>query len=373
MKMSELRTENESLKKQIALLSEQIGSEKDSGKDSAAVTQLKEKNRSLRKSVKELKAEKVGLSDKIQVLENDLSSREQDNQRLKEDIEQIQQQLTELSKVHTKTITEVESLRVEQQALREKETQLQMMLPELDRLRHVDNICNEKTAQVDALQAELVQKGQLLTDARAEAAKEAADYQNQNLILNNEMEMVRNQLQAELEAHRERSSAEIASLQAQKSGLSAQIAALTEKLKLVAKHLERQLSERRKIASQYDTTSKEYQAYKVRTEKERNDLMALMQKLAIELDASKASRPAQENLPGMINRDKSVNQGDPASTDKLLRQQIVELRDQLSTLNDINAQQTNELTMLSERMEHIKTILATPQGRVFSRLFGLKE
>ncbi len=333
MKMSELRIENESLKNQIALLSER----KDSGKDSAALTQLKEKNRSLRKSVKELKAEKVGLSDKLQALENNLSSREQDNHRLKEDLEQIQQQLTELSNVHTQTITEVESLRVAQQTLREYENQLRTMLPELDRLRQVDNICNEKTAQVDSLQAELAQQAQLLAETRAEAAKDAADSKNQ------------------------------------KSILSEKIAELTEKLKLVAKHLERQLSERRKIASLYDTTNKEYQAYKVKTEKERDDLMVLMHKLAIELDTSRASHPAKENLPSMLNRDKPANLGSPAATDKQLQQQIVELRNQLSTLNEINAQQTQELSVLSKRMERINAILATPQGRVFSRLFNLKD
>jgi len=369
MKMSELRTENESLKKQLALLSEQ----KDGEKDSTAFTELKEKNRSLRKSNKELKAEKVGQINKIQTLENDLSLREQDNQRLKEDIEQIQQQLTELSNVHTQTITDVESLRVEQRDLREKETQLQIMQPELDRLQQVENICNEKTAQVDALQAELAQQGQLLAEARAEAAKQVADYQNQIVKLNNEMEMVRNRLQAELDAQREQSGAEIASLQSQKSDLSAQIAELTEKLKLVAKLLERQLIEKRKIVAQYDTTVKEYQAYKVKTEKEGNDLMALMQKLAIELDASRASHPAQENLPSMMNRYQAAIQGDPVAAYKQLQQQVEELRNQLSTLNEINAQQTNELTVLSKRMERIKAILATPQGRVFSRLFGLKD
>jgi hypothetical protein len=101
--------------------------------------------------------------------------------------------------------------------------------------------------------------------------------------------------------------------------------------------------------------------------------MALMHKLAIELDASRASHPTQEKLPSMLNRDKSTSQGDPAAMNKQLQQQVVELRDQLSTLSEINAQQTQELTVLSERMEHIKAILATPRGRVFSRLFGLKE
>lgn len=369
MKMSELRTENESLKKQIALLSEPKGGEK----DSAAFTELKDKNRSLRKSNKELKAEKTGLLNKIKTLENDLSSREHDNQRLKEDIEQIQQQLTGLSNAHAQTITEVESLRVEQRDLREKETQLRMMQPELDRLQQVENICNEKTAQVDALQAELVQQGQLLAEARAEAARQVTDYQSQIVKINNEMEMVHNQLQAELDAHREQSGAEIASLQSQKSDLSAQIVELTEKLKLVAKLLEKQLNEKRKIVSQYDASVKEYQAYKVKTEKESNDLMSLVQKLAMELDASRTSHPAQENLPGKINRDKPASQGEPTAAYKPLQQQVEELRSQLSSLNEINAQQTHELTALSKRMERIKAILATPQGRLFSRLFGLKD
>ncbi len=369
MKMSELRAENESLKKQIALLAEQ----KDGEKDSPALNQLKEKNRSLRKSIKELKAEKVGLSDNIQALENDLSSREQDNHKLKEDIEKIKQQLTGLSNTHNKTITEVESLRVEQLALREKETLLLKLRPELDRLRQVDNICKEKTAQVESLQSELVQQGQILAAVRAEAAKEAADYQNQKIKIYNDMEKLRAQLQAELEVLQEQSSAEIASLEAQKSGLSAKITELTEKLKLVAKHLERQLNENRKIVSQYDRASKEYQAYKVRAEKDRDDLMELLRKMAIELDASKALQPTQENLPRVINSDNPANLGGSTAAEKQLQQQIIDLRNQLSTQKEINTEQTQKLTSLSKRMERINTILATPQGRVFARLFNLKD
>ncbi len=369
MKMSELRAENESLKQQIALLAEQ----KDGEKDSTALNQLKEKNRSLRKSIKELKAEKAGQSDKIQALENDLSSRDLDNHRLKEDIENIQQQLTELSDAHNKTMTEVESLRVEQLALREKETQLQTLRPELDRLRNVDTICKEKTAQVEALQAELVKQGNVLAEVRAEAAKEAADYQDQKIKLTKDMEIVRAQLQSELVVLREQSQAEIASLQDQKSGLTTQITELTEKLKLVAKHLEKQLNEKRKITSQYDRTNQEYQAYKVRTEKDRDDLMELLRKMAIELDASKALQPSQENLPGVIKSDKPANPRDSTAMEKQLLQQIMELRNEVSTLNEINTEQTHKLTSLSKRMERINTVLATPQGRVFSRLFNLKD
>ncbi len=369
MKMSELRAENESLKQQLALLAEQ----KEGEKDSPALTQLKEKNRSLRKSIKELKAEKVGHTDKILALENDLSSSEQDNHQLKDDLEKIQQQLTELSNAHKKTTKEVESLRAEQVALREKESQLKALRPELDRLRQVDTICKEKTAQVEALQVEVAQQGQHLADARAEAARQAADHQNQVTKLNNDMEIMRSQLQAELGVLREQSQAEIASLQAQKSSMSAQITELTEKLKLVAKHLERQLSEKRKLVSQYEKASKDHQAFKARTDKDRDNLMELLRKMAIELDARKAVQPSQENSPGVISSAKPANLGESSSTEKQLLQQIIDLRDQLSTLNEINEEQTHKLTSLSKRMERINSVLATPQGRVFSRLFNIKD
>lgn len=369
MKMSELRAENESLKKQIELLSEQ----KDSGKDTAEVNQLKEKVKSAKKSIKDLKAEKAVLSGRIQGLENDKSAREQDNQQLKVDIEHIQQQLTELSDVHGKTITEVEGLRVEQQALQEKAAQLQMVLPEVDRLRQVENICNEKSAQVVSLQADLEQQRQLLADVRDKASKEAGELQNQNARLSNEMEMVRNRLTAELETQREQSGTEIASLQAQKNSLSNQVAELTEKLKIVAKHLERQLSEKRKIASQYDTTVKESQAVKAKSEKDVNNLMALLQKMAAELDASKATHPSQPNQPGTPTKVKPANLGDTSPIAKPPQQELVELRNQVSMLNEINASQNRELTVISKRMERINKVLATPRGRLFSQLFGLKD
>ena len=368
MKMNELLAENESLKEQITLLSTQ-----NDEKHRAEITQLKEKLRSSKKSVKDLKAEKVRLSDQIHVLDNDLSSKEQDNQVLKADLERIQQQLTGLSDVHTRIITEVESLRVEQQALQEKASQLQIIQPELDRLRQVENICNEKTAQVVSMQAELEQHRQLLAEVRAEASKEGVKYQNQNAKLSNEMEIVRNRLLAELEAHREQSGAEIASLQAQKSGLSTKITELTEKLKLVARHLERQLSEKRKIASQYDATVRDSQAYKEKADKQINDLMTLIQKLAAELDASRTPHPAQENQPGTINKDKPANQGDASTVGKPFQQRLLDLQNEVSTLNELNARQTRELAALSKRMERINRVLATPRGRVLSQLLGLKD
>ena len=368
MKMNELLSENESLKQQITLLSKQ-----NEEKHSAEITQLKEKLRSSKKSVKDLKAEKVRLSDQIHALDNDLSLKEQDNQELKEGIEHFQQQLTELSDVHTRTISEVESLRVEQQALREKASQLQIIQPELDRLRQVENICNEKTAQVESLQAELDQNHQLLEQVRAEASKQVAEVQKQNAKLSNEMEMMRNLFQSELESQREQSGVEIASLQTQKNGLSTKITELTEKLNLVAKTLEKQLREKRKIASQYDTNVKQYQSYKDKSEKQINDLMALLQKMAAELDASKTTYPTQQSQPGTINWDKPANQVDSSAVDKPPQQQLLELRNQISMLNEINTSQSRELTALSKRMERINHILATPRGRLFSRLLGLKK
>jgi len=369
MKMNELRAENESLKQQIILLSEQ----KEGEKDSSAITQLKEKVRSLKKSIKDLKTEKTLLSNKIQALENDKSSSEQDNQRLKADLEHIQQQLSELSADHSNTTIEVESLRVEQQALQEKASQLQIIQPELDRLRKVENICTEKTAQVESLQGELEQQRQLVEQVRAEASKQLAEVQKQNMKLSNEMEMMRNLFQSELEDQREQSGVKIGALQAQKDGLSTKISEVTEKLNLVAKTLERQLREKRKITSQYEANVRESQAYKDKSEKQISELMALLQKMAAELDASKTTHLTQQNQPGTVNREKPAFLLDTSAVDKPPQQQLFDLQNQVSILKETNASQTRELAALSKRMERINHILATPRGRVLSQLLGLKK
>ena len=369
MKMTELRAENEELKKQIALLSEQKGGEK----DNVEITQLKEKLRASKKSIKELKTEKNSLSEQIQTLETELSSREQDHQSLKTDLEQVRQQLGELSGAHTRTITEVDSLRVDRQALQEKASQLPMLQAELNRLQHVEKLCNEKSAQVDALQSELEQHRLHLAQARAEASKQLVEHQDQAAKLSSELEQVRNRLTAELEAQREQSAAEIASLQAQKDGLSTKITDLTVKLRMVAMHLEKQLSEKRKIASQYETSVKEYQAFKVKAEKEFNDLMAMLQKMAAELDASRANHPAQESQAGTPSVDKLFNLGDPSAVDKQRQKQLLELQNQISDLNTMNTSLNQELTALTNRMKRINHVFATPRGRLFSRLLGLKR
>ncbi len=368
MKMTELRAENEALKQQIALLSEQ----KEGDKDSAAITQLKDKNRTLKKSIKDLKAEIVVLSNKLQALANDKSTLEQDNQILKADLEHIQQQITELSDVHARTITEVESLRDDRQALQEKASHLPVLQTELDRLQQVETLCNQKSAQVDALQAELEQHRHYLAQARAEASRQLAEHQDQAAKLSTEMEQLRSRLTAELEAQREQSGAEIASLQAQKDGLSTKITDLTVKLKMVAMHLEKQLSEKRKITSQYETSLKEYQAFKVKAEKEFNDLMAMLQKMAAELDASRAAHPTQESQPGTLATDKPLNLFDPSAADKQRQKQLLELQNQISDLNGMNTSLNQELTALSNRMKRINHVLTTPRGRLFSRLLGLK-
>lgn len=369
MKMTELRAENEALKQQISLLSQQ----KEGEKDNPELSQLKEKNRSLKKSVKDLKTEKTHLSDRIKALENDVIAREQDQQTLKEEVDHLQQQLSELSDVHTQAVVEVESLRADHQALQEKESQLQLIQSEVDRLRQVEKLCDEKTTQVESLQAELAEHRQLLAQARAAASSQAAEYQDQYVKLSNELEVDRNRHQAELEAQRVQSEAEISLLQTQKDGLSAKVAELTEKLKLVATSLERQLSEKRKIASQFEANVKEYQAYKDGTKNQVNDLMGLLQKMATELDASRASHPIKDTQPIKINKDKPANQGDATTVDNPLHQQVQELRNQLFNLNEINAQQNRELMALSERMKRINHVLTTPRGRLLAQLLGLKK
>lgn len=367
MKMTELRAENESLKQQIQLLSQQ----KEGGKDTDAIAQLKDKNRSLKKSIKDLKAEKVILSGQIQTLENDKSSQAQEHQTLKLEFDRIQQQLSELSDVHARTASEVESLRVDHETLLEKASQIPILQAELMRLQQVDNICSEKSAQVDALQADLEQRNQLLEEVRAKASQEQAEYQDQKMKLTSEMEMSRNKLLAELEAQREESGSQIGSLQAQKDGLSTKITELTEKLKLVATHLERQLREKQKITYQYETSSKEHQTYKEQSEKRINELMALLQKMAAELDASRAANPIHDTQPVKINEDKPGSLANASKGE--MGPQLQELHAQLTELDKINASQAHELAALSARMKRINHALATPLGRLISPLLGLKE
>lgn len=368
MKMTELRAENESLKQQIQLLSQQ----KEGEQDTAAITRLQEKNRSLKKSVKDLKAERVALSGKIQALENDKSSREQEHQILKADFARIQQQLSELSDAHARTITEVEGLRNDQKALLEKASQLPIILAEVDRLRQVENLCNEKSAQAIALQAELEKNNQLVEEVRAKASQAAAEYEDQKVKLSVEMDMMRKSLLAELDDHREQSSVQITSLLEQRDKLAGKVIELTEKLKIVATHLEKQLSEKRKITYQYDTNIKEYQAYKDTTEKQKNDLMALLQKMAVELDAVRA-HPNQAAQSGTTNGDKPAILGIVPTENTQPQRRLRELQEQVSELDELNGSQARELADLSARMERVNHALASPFGRVFSQLLGLKN
>ncbi len=368
MKMTELRAENESLKQQLQLLSQQ----NEGTSDSAETTQLKEKNRSLRKSVKDLKAENKLLSGKIQALETDKSSREQEHQLLKAELERIQQQFYELSDIHARTSTELDSLNVYQKALLKKTGELPILQAELERLRQVENICSEKTAQVVALQAELEQRNRLLEELRSQASTELAEHQGQVAKLSGEMETLRNQLLAELETQRQQSGAAIASLQSEKDSLTAKTIDLTEKLKLVATHLEKQLNEKKKIASQYDASVKEFQNFKEKSDKQIKDLMALMQKMAAELDASRAAHPAPDPQAGTATGDKPAGLVNASGVIKPPQLSLLDLQDRLVELDLLNASQARELAALSSRMKRIDHALATPFGRIFSELSGIK-
>ena len=369
MKMTELRAENESLKQQLQLLSQQ----KEGGKDSAEITQLKDKNRALRKSVKDLKAETASLAGKVQRLENDHTAQEQEHQLLKAEFERIQQQYDQLSDEHRRTTAEVESLRTDQKALQEKAAQLPVIQAELDRLQQVESVSNEKTAQVVALQGELEQRSQLLEEVKTKIAEEQAEHQEQKGKLTSAMEVLGKKLQAELEAERQKSEAEIASLQTQKDNLSTQVTELTDKLKLVATYLEKQLNEKRKLTTQHDTSIKEFQSYKDKSEKQFNDLMALMQKMAVELDASRSAHPAEGAPLNIAKPDKPSNLVNTSVVDKTPRLRLEDLQDRLVELDQINANQAKELAALTARMKRIQHALATPIGRLFSQLAGLKD
>ncbi len=369
MKMTELRAENESLKQQIQLLSQQ----KEGENDTAAITQLKEKNRSLRKSVKDLKSDNASLSAKIQALENDGTAQAQEQQLLKAEFERLQQQLSELSTAHEQITAEVTGLRSEQKALREKAAQLPVLLLEVERLRQVEHTCDEQTARVVSLQGELAQRNQLLEEINAKAAAQAAAYQDQVMKLTSEIETVRNRLSAELEDQRQQSAAQVHNLQTEKDGQSTKISDLTGKLRLVATGLEKQIGEKRKIASQYDTSVKELQAYKEKSEKQIQDLMALMQKMAAELDASRAGAPNKETHAGTAGGDKPGSLANASTADKQSQQRLQELHDHLAELDRINASQAGELVALRARTQRINHALATPFGRLISPLLGLKE
>ena len=370
MKMTELRAENESLRQQIQLLSQQ---KEDGEKDSTAIDQLKEKNRALRKTVKDLKAENASLTDKIQTLDNEQSAIRQELQALKAELEGIQQQYSELSGVHARTTTEMESLRADHKALQEKAAQLPVIQAELVHMQQVENFLNEKTTQAKALQTELEQRNQLLEEVRDKAAKDVIGYQDELGKVNSEMETARNSLLAELEGQREQSVAQIASLQAQKDGLSAKVTDLTEKLKLVARHLERQIAEKQKMASQYETGTREYQTYKEKTEKQNHDLMGLLQKMASELDALRAAHPTQETPPAPADGDKPTGPLLAAAVEKQSQQKMKDLQEQVAELDQINAKQAGELAELNKRMDRIQRALGTPMGRLLASLLGVKK
>ncbi len=369
MKMTELRAENESLKQQIQLLSQQ----KEGEKDTTAITDLKDKNKTLRKNVKDLKAEKTALSGKIQTLESDLSSKEQEQQGLKAELERVGQQLAELLDVHARTTSDVESLRAEQMALQEKAAQLPMFQAEIERLRRVETLCNEKTSQVTTLQALVEQRNQVLEETREKAAMDTAEFQDQKAKLSRDIETVRANFTTELQTHRQQSGEQIASLQSQNEGLTKKVAELTEKLKLVATHLQRQLSEKQKTTNQYDTIAKEYQGFKEKSEKQVNDLMGLLNKMASELDAARAAAPNPGTQPGKTDGGQPANAAVSPLADTQPPPRVQELQNQVAELDQLNADQASELAELAARVRRMDKALASPLGRLVSPLLGLNE
>ncbi len=370
MKMTELRAENEALKQQLQLLSQPT----EAVPDSAEISKLEEKNRSLKKSVKDLKAENKRLSGKIKTLEDTAVSREQEHQLLKAEFERIQQQFYELSDVHARATMQLDGLLVDQKALLKKTGELPVLQAELDRLRQVENNYNEKTSQVVSLQAELEQRSQLLEEMKSQASRELAGHQEQLSQVSGAMKLQRSKLMAEIEALRQQSGAAIASLQSERDGLSTKTADLIDKLKLVATHLEKQLNEKRKITSQYETSVKEFQLYKEKSEKQINELMALIQKMAAELDAARAAHPIPvEAQASAAATGQLASLDNPSAMNKSPRLQPEDLQNRLVELDQANADQARELAALSARIKRLDRALATPFGRVFSQLAGINH
>ncbi len=370
MKMTELRAENEALKQQLQLLSQPT----EAVPDSAEISKLEEKNRSLKKSVKDLKAENKRLSGKIKTLEDTAVSREQEHQLLKAEFERIQQQFYELSDVHARATMQLDGLLVDQKALLKKTGELPVLQAELDRLRQVENNYNEKTSQVAALQAELEQRSQLLEKMKSQASSELAGHQEQLSQVTGEMQMQRNKLMAEIEALRQQSGAAIASLQSERDGLSTKTADLIDKLKLVATHLEKQLHEKRKITSQYDTSVKEFQLYKEKSEKQINELMALIQKMAAELDAARAAVPipaVAQASPATSAMPAGLDTASAMHSSPRLRPE--DLQNRLVELDQVNADQARELAALSARIKRLDRALSTPLGRLFAQMAGINN
>ena len=368
MKMNELLTENESLKNQVTLLANHIASEE----DNAASTQLKQKIQSLKKSIEDLIAEKSSLSNKIQALEAEKSLREPEYQLLKEDLALTQQHFTELSETHANTLSELESLRLEQITLQEKETQLQIIQTELDGTR------------------------QQLVQLQSASSQQEATYNIQVADLNNELDALRNQLQQaksvnkntvdqikdlisnstrfqeEFKASKILAEEETSALKNQLAIFTHQVSELNNQLHTTSEEIASVQAEKEAVQVQLDQTQKQYQSSQELTAHELASLNTHIQKLNTDLEARSASIQVLEKQ--LITRDaeKTTIIDGFAAERTQLTQQISMLQSQLNILEPSHANQTQELAVMSARLKRIDRALATPLGRLFTRLQGLK-
>jgi chromosome segregation ATPase len=142
---------------------------------------------------------------------------------------------------------------------------------------------------------------------------------------------------------------------------------------LVATHLQKQLSDRQKILTQYESSVKEYQSYKEKSEKQVAELMALLHKMAADLDASVAANRPKDPQPEAAGGGNPAAPVNPAAAAKQTQQHLQDLQWRLAELDKINANQAEELSAYSARMRRIDQAFSGPIGRIIARLYGVKK
>jgi hypothetical protein len=391
MKMKELLDENASLKGQITLLSENKGNEQDI---TAKLSHLKQKVQSLEQSIQKLNNEKSSLSVRIQALEAEKSRVDQFNQQLKEKLTQVQQHLTELIDAHTNASIELERLHLEEQAYQEKESQFRVAQTELEHLRLEQKGFLDKASQIVVLQDEMDNSQKLLAQLQTESAQQATTLKERIALLKSELDVQqgqlkraeaaytasvaqvadlsasRAQLQAELESQQIQAQGEISTLHDQLTNLTDQVAELTDQLQIIANRLASEEAEKQAVQVQLDQTCRQFQISQARVAQ---DSANQVQKLAMELEAREAAIQALENQLVAVNTEKAAIIEDSATEQARLTQQLSALQNQLDTLSQTHVHQTRDLAALVDRQKQLDRALATPLGRLFARLQGLKK
>ena len=318
------------------------------------------------------------------------------NHQLNENLAQVQQRLTELTDAHTSTIAELERLRSEQKSFREKEIQFQATKTELDHLCLEMNRFQDIASQLVALQIELDQSRQLLEQTRTDSSQQVNTLQEQIASLGIQADDLRvqlqqagvaqaalvteianlsvslSQLQAELEFCHTQAQRKISVLQDQSTTLASQVAELTEKLQITTEQLGSEKAEKQAIQALLDQTCQQLQGSQEQAAQELATLSAQVRKLVADLEARSAAIQALETRMVTLNTEKTTIKEDTAADQAQFTQQLSTLQNQLHALGQTHAQQTQELTTLTARLKQIDRALATPLGRLFARLQGLK-